>query len=173
MMEESGFHRSRVTISEQRDQQQFEINLTFHIIPGRRTIIGDISLQGDAGYSLEQIKQIGKLKPGDPVFSNRIARALQRIRKRYQKQNRLLAQVEVANREYRPDPNAVDYSVRVERSPVVEIAAEGFKLTQHILKRLVPIFEEGAVDDDLFNEGRRNIKSRISRLSAISRWPSA
>jgi outer membrane protein assembly complex protein YaeT len=164
MMEESGFHRSRVTITEQRDQQQFEINLTFHVIPGRRAVIGDISLQGDAGYSVEQIKQIAKLKPGDPVFSNRIARALQRVRKRYQKQNRLLAQVEVANREYRSDRNTVDYAMRVERGPIVEIAAEGFKLSQHILKRLVPIFEEGAVDDDLLNEGRRNIQNHLQTL---------
>ena len=164
MMEENGFHQSRTTSSQQQDVQQHQINLTFHVIPGRRAVTGIITLQGDAGYSVEQIKEIAHLKSGDPVFGNRITRALQRIRKRYQKQNRLLAQVEVANRSYHADHNSVDYVLKVERGPVVEIAAEGFKLSQHVLKRLVPIYEEGAVDDDLLNEGRRSIQNHLQTL---------
>ena len=164
MMQENGFHQSRATVSEPRDEQQHQINMTFHVIPGRRAVIGDITLQGDAGYSVDQIKAIGRLKSGDPVFANRISRALQRIRRRYQKQNRLLAQVEVANRTYQSDRNTVDYSFKVERGPVVQIAAEGFKLTQRLLKKLVPIYEEGAVDDDLLNEGRRNIQNHLQTL---------
>jgi outer membrane protein insertion porin family len=164
MMQENGFHQSRATVSEQRDEQQHQTNMTFHVIPGRRAVIGDIILQGDAGYSVDQIKAIGRLKSRDPVFANRISRALQRIRRRYQKQNRLLAQVEVANRTYQSDRNTVDYIFKVERGPVVQIAAEGFKLTQRVLKKLVPIFEEGAVDDDLLNEGRRNIQNHLQTL---------
>jgi outer membrane protein assembly complex protein YaeT len=47
---------------------------------------------------------------------------------------------------------------------VVEIASEGFKLSQHVLHRLVPIYEEGALDDDLLNEGRRNIQNHLQSL---------
>ena len=164
MMEENGFHQSTATISEQRDEQQHQVNLTFRVVTGRRAVIGDFALQGDAGYTVEQIKEIAHLKSGEPVFANRLTRSLQRIRKRYQKQNRLLAQVEVANRTYQPGRNTVDYVFRVERGPVVHIAAEGFKLTQHLLKKLVPIYEEGAVDDDLLNEGRRNIQNHLQTL---------
>jgi outer membrane protein assembly factor BamA len=82
-------------------------------------------VEGDAGYSKEQIEEIARLHPGVPVRSNRITRALQRIRSRYQKQDRLLAQVEVASRTYRPEHNAVDYVFKADRGPVVEIAADG------------------------------------------------
>ena len=58
----------------------------------------------------------------------------------------------------------MDYVFKVDRGPVVEIAAEGFKLSQHILQRLVPIYEEGAVDDDLLNEGRRNVQNHLQTL---------
>src|SRR6202140_5559426 len=124
MMEENGFHQSRTTSSEERDEQQDQINLIFHVIPGRRAVMGEIALQGDAGYPLEQIKEIGHLKSGNPFFANRITRRLQRIRKRYQKQNRLLAQVEVAKRNYRSERNTVEYMLKVERGPVVQSAAE-------------------------------------------------
>ena len=164
VMEENGFHRSKVTISEQRDEQQHQLNLTFHVVRGPRALVGEITLEGDAGYSIAELKEIAKLHSGDPVASNRITRALQRIRRRYQKQDRLLAQVSAADRTYRSERNTVDYIFKVDRGPVVEIAADGFKLSQRVLHRLVPIYEEGAVDDDLLNEGRRNIENHLQTL---------
>ncbi len=164
VMEENGFHQSKVTISEQRDERQHQVNMTFHIALGPRALVGEIALQGDAGYSVEEIKEIARLHSGEPVASNRISRALQRIRSRYQRQNRLLAQVAVASSTYHPEHNTVDYVLRVERGPVVEIAAEGFKIEQRVLKKLVPVYEEGAVDDDLLNEGRRNIQNHLQTL---------
>jgi len=164
VMEENGFHRSKVTISEQRDEQQHQVNLTFHIVRGPRAVVGEITLEGDAGYSIAELKDIAKLHSGDPVLSNRITRALQRIRRRYQKQDRLLAQVSAANRTYHSERNTVDYVFKVDRGPVVEIVAEGFRLSQRVLKRLVPIYEEGAVDDDLLNEGRRNVQNHLQTL---------
>jgi outer membrane protein assembly complex protein YaeT len=76
----------------------------------------------------------------------------------------LLAQVSLASRTYHPEHNTVDYLIKIERGPVVEIAAQGFKLSQHTLRRLVPIYEEGAVDDDLLNEGRRSIQNHMQAL---------
>ena len=164
VMEENGFHQSKVTISEQRDEQQHQINVTFHVVSGPRALVGEITLEGDAGYSEAEIKEIAKLHSGDPVVSNHITRALQRIRSRYRKQDRLLAQVEVATRTYHSERNTVDYVFKLDRGPVVQIAAEGFKLSQRVLRRLVPIYEEGAVDDDLLNEGRRNIQNHLQTL---------
>lgn len=164
VMEENGFHQSIVTFTEQRDEKQHQVNLTFHVISGVRAVVGEITLEGDAGYSIEQIKEIAKLHAGDGVLSSRITRALQRIRARYQKQDRLLAQVSIASRTYLPKRNTVDYVLKIDRGPVVQIAAEGFKLSQRILRKLVPIYEEGAVDDDLLNEGRRNIQNHLQTL---------
>jgi outer membrane protein insertion porin family len=164
VMEENGFHQSKVTSSERRDEPQHQVNLTFHIATGPRAIIGTITLEGDAGYSIAEIQEIAKLHPGGPVLSNRITRALQRLRNRYRKQNRLLAQVSIASRVYHPEHNTVDIVLKIDRGPVVEIASEGFKLSQRILKKLVPIYEEGAVDDDLLNEGRRNLQNHLQTL---------
>ena len=164
VMEESGFHQSKVTVSEPRDAQQHQVNLTFHVVRGPRAVVGEIALEGDAGYSIAEIEEMAKLHSGDPVVSNRITRALQRIRARYQKQDRLLAQVSVASRTYHSERNTVDYVFKVDRGPVVQIAAEGFKLSQRALRKLVPIYEEGAVDDDLLNEGRRNITNHLQTL---------
>jgi outer membrane protein insertion porin family len=164
VMEDNGFHLSKATVSEKRDEQQHQVNLTFHVIPGARATVGEITVEGDAGYSVPEIKDIAKLHSGELATSHRITRALQRMRNRYQKQNRLLAQVSATSRTYQPKRNTVDYVFKIDRGPMVEIAAEGFKISQHILHRLVPIYEEGAVDDDLLNEGRRNIQNHLQTL---------
>ena len=163
-MEDNGFPKAIVTLSEQRDEQQHQVNMSFHIVRGPRAIVGDITIEGDAGYSKGEIEEIAKLHSGDGVVASRMTRALQRIRARYQKQDRLLAQVSLADRLYHPERNTLDYKFKIERGPGVEIAAEGFKLSRRTLRRLVPIYEEGAVDDDLLNEGRRNIQNHMETL---------
>jgi outer membrane protein assembly complex protein YaeT len=165
VLQENGFHQAKVETSEQRDALQHQINLAFHVTLGPRAAIGKITMQGDAGYSQEEIiGETGKLHSGDAVTSSRLTRALQRMRTRYQKQGRLLAQVSVDSRNYHPDRNTVDYTFQVDRGPVVSIEAEGFKISHLRLRKLVPVYEEGAVDSDLLNEGRRNLQNHLQTL---------
>ncbi len=164
VLEENGFHHARTTVADQRDEREHQINITFHVTPGLRAVVGDVIVKGDAGYPAGEIKEIAKLHTGDSVIASRTQRALERIRKRYQKQERLLAQVSLADQTYRPEHNAVDYTFQIDRGPVVEIAAEGFKLSEGTLKRLVPVYQEGAVDEDLLNEGRRAIENHMQAL---------
>ena len=51
----------------------------------------------------------------------------------------------------------VDYQLQITLGPTVDIVAEGFKLSRGEIKRNVPVYEENALDDDLLNEGRRNL----------------
>jgi outer membrane protein insertion porin family len=164
VLEENGFHRAKVTNSEKRDEREHQVDLTFHVTPGPRAAVGEIIVKGDSSYTAAEMNDIAGLHSGDLVIASRATRALQRIRARYQKQDRLLAQVSLAGRTYHPERNTVDYTFQIDRGPVVEIAAEGFKLTRGTLRRLVPIYEEGAVDDDLLNEGRRNIENHLQGL---------
>ena len=165
VLEENGFHKATVEASEQKDDREHQINFTFHVRLGARAVVGKIMLAGDAGYSKEEIiGQTGGLHFGDPVTSSRLTRALQRMRSRYQKQDCLLAQVSVASRNYDPRSNAVDYEFQIERGPVVHIEAEGFKVSHLRLRKLVPVYEEGAVDADLLNEGRRNLRNHLQTL---------
>ena len=55
----------------------------------------------------------------------------------------------------------MDYTFEVERGPVVDIRAEGMPLSRAKLKRYVPVYEEHAVDEDLLNEGRRNLRDYL------------
>ena len=94
---------------------------------------------------------------GERVTAARITNSLQRLRKKFQKQQRVLAQVSIAGQKYHPESNAVDFEYLIEPGPVVIVYTQGFHIGKGTLRRQVPIYEENAVDDDLLNEGKRNI----------------
>jgi outer membrane protein assembly factor BamA len=74
-----------------------------------------------------------------------------------QKQKHVLAQVSIAEQKYNPASNAVDYRYLIEPGPVVFISVQGFRISRGVLKRNIPVYEENALDDDLLNEGKRNL----------------
>ena len=157
LMQENGYYRSLVTEQEHKDPARQQIDILFKVNPGPQARVGNVAVTGKPGYSQGQIQDIAKLHPGNPVSVQRITNALDRLRKKYQKQNRLLAQVSISKKSYRDQANAVDYTFDIVPGPKVEVAVEGFKIRRGILKQNVPVFEENAVDEDLLNEGRRNL----------------
>jgi outer membrane protein insertion porin family len=157
LMEENGYYHSSISEEEKKHPETQQVDIFFRIAPGPQAQVGRVNVTGHPGYSPGQIEDIAKMHPADLASAQRVTRALDRLRKKYQKQNRLLAQVTVASRSYRPDVNAVDYTFQVEPGPKVDIVTEGFRIRRSVLKRNVPVYEENALDDDLLNEGRRNL----------------
>ena len=161
VLEEDGFYGTTVTPQLTPRPNTQLVQVVFTIQAGARAHIGKVSVTGEPGFSPEEISSIAKLRPGDEVTAQSVSRALQRLRKRYQKLGRLEAQISVVSRNYRPQANAVDYALDIERGPVVAIHVEGAHLSTAVIKRNVPVYQEGAVDDDLLNEGRRNLRDYL------------
>jgi outer membrane protein insertion porin family len=157
LMADNGFYRASLTHEEHPHPETNQMDILFRVNPGPPAQVGVISVKGDARYSKGQIEDIAKMHPGDRVTADRVSNGLQKIRKKYLKQNRLLAQVSIAERVYRPDTNKVDYTFLIDPGPTVDIGVEGFKIRQSVLRKRVPVYEENALDDDLLNEGRRNL----------------
>jgi outer membrane protein assembly complex protein YaeT len=161
LLEENGFYRATVIpqLTPHPDTQQ--VNILFNVEAGARASVGEIKVTGDPGFTPGQISDLTKLRRGDPVAAQSVSRALQRLRKKYQKEGRLEAQASLVSRTYRPEDNSVDYTLNIVRGPVVAIHIEGARLPEAVIKRSVPIYEEGAVDDDLLNESCRNLRDYL------------
>lgn len=155
---DSGYYRAKVTVKEERNPNIQRIMLAFTVHPGVPATIGTIHIEGDPGIPDDSVLRIAKLHPGQTVSIQRLTSALQRLRKRFTKRDRLEAQISVVDKQYHADKNTLDYTLRVTRGPVVDIRVEGASLTKGKLRNYVPVYEEHAVDDDLLNEGRRNLR---------------
>ena len=157
LLEENGYYRASIREEETKHPLVQQSGIVFRLAPGPQAHVGQVLVTGNPGYSTGAIEDIAKLHPGDKVSSQRISNALDRLRKKYQKHNRWLADVTVAARTYQPSTNAVDYTFSIDPGPVVRIVTEGFHISSSVLKRNVPVYQEDALDDDLLNEGRRNL----------------
>jgi len=161
VLEDNGFYGATITPQQTPHPDTQQVSVLFRIEAGPRARVGEIRLTGNSGFTPEQISQIAKLHSGDPVTAQGVSRALQRLRKKYQKQGRLVADASLVSRTYRAESNTVDYTLNIVRGPVVAIHVEGAHLSTAAVKRSVPVYEEGAVDDDLLNEGRRNLRDYL------------
>jgi outer membrane protein assembly complex protein YaeT len=157
LMQENGYYRARVTAESTSNAATQQVNILFHITPGEPAHIGEVKVTGHAALSQAQVQDIARMHSGDRVTAARVTNSLQHLRKKFQKQQRVLAQVSIAEQKYHPESNAVDYTFLIDPGPVVVIYAQGFHVSRGVLKRQIPVYEENAVDDDLLNEGKRNL----------------
>jgi len=164
LMQENGYYKSAVSYQEHRNPQNQQVAILFKVHSGLQARIGRVIVTGSSNYSEGQVRDIAKMHSGDTVSAQRVSTALDRLRKKFQKKNRLLAQVSITNRTYHPENNTVDYTLDVEPGPTVDIIAEGAKISRSQLKKNVPVYEENALDDDLLNEGRRNLLNYLQTL---------
>jgi outer membrane protein insertion porin family len=158
LLQENGYYQATITESEQRDALTQQVNISFHVDPGAQARVGRITLTGQAGYSLLELLDAAHFHPGDRVMAQSVTSALRRLRKKYQKINRLEAQVSIPSQNFQPATNTVDYVLHVEPGPIVIVRVQGAGMRMGEIKKLIPVYEENAVDEDLVNEGRRNLR---------------
>ena len=161
VMDDNGYYQSSITHDLNPRDDTRQMGIGFRVTPGDVARVGTVKIEGDADISQDQVVRITRLKSGNRVRSADVTRALDRLRRHYQKNDHLEAQVSLTGRDYQSSSNTVNYVFRVEPGSRVVITAEGANVPNRQLRRLVPVFEENAVDDDLLNEGRRNLRNYL------------
>jgi len=104
-----------------------------------------------------------KTETGSKVNRDTVSRALTGVRKQYQKKERLEAAISLQSKEFQPPINHVDYAFAANQGPIVKIFVNGTKLSRGKIRNLVPVYQEGSVDEDLLNEGNKRIRDYYQR----------
>ena len=82
----------------------------------------------------------------------------------YQKQDRLEAEVKLESAAYDQAAKAVNFRSPPIAGPVVRVEVHGASIDPERIKHLIPIYQEGSVDEDLLNEGNRRLRDYYQRL---------
>ncbi len=158
-LQDNGYYQGKVSSALQTDLPNALVTLNYQIAPGKPAQIGDVSVKGNSGMTEKQFRKKGKLKRNSKVNRNTVSRALDRLHQNYAKQGRLAATVSMTSRQYVAATNHLNYDFTADKGPAVKVIVEGAKIHKDELRKLVPIYEEGAVDQDLLNEGAQNLRS--------------
>jgi outer membrane protein insertion porin family len=155
---EEGFYEAKVTweLTPHESTRQMDITVTVDI--GPRAIIGDVKFQNHTRFTDLEIQRHSKISLKKPLTSARVSHGAQQLKKFLVDQGYLGAGVVITPGAYDPKTNLVPLTYDVTAGPQVKVQVSGARLRKSRLRKLLPIYAEGAADDDLLQEGRRNIR---------------
>jgi len=163
ILKEEGLYQAKVRTEVQANGATHQIDVIVFVTPGVRARVSAVQLTNNTEYLDVQILSRLKLKPGTSITNARIQKGTARIRKFLAKQGHLSGRAAVRRGEYDAAKNSVPLTVDVAEGPRVKLEVQGAKFSGGDLRRLLPIYQEGAVDADLLEEGRKNLRERLER----------
>lgn len=162
-LRDEGLYRAEVSAETVPHPERHQIDVIVHVKPGPRDRVASVQLKNDTAYRDSTLLSSFKMKAGQAITSARVQRGTERVRKFLAKKGHLSARVNVRRGEFDAAKNAAVIFLEVTQGPRVEVSVNGAKFSEGELKRLIPIYQEGAVDPDLLEEGKRNLRERLER----------
>jgi len=163
-MAENGFFEPAITPSLTQHPDEQLVEIAFQADSGPQARVGKVEVTGDPGMSVLEFRRYAHLRSGAHVDHDTGNRALAGVLKHYQAAERLEAEIKITSAQYNPATRKVDFIFSANRGPAVKVLVQGANIDQDRIKHIVPVFEEGSVDEDLLNEGNRRLRDYFQRL---------
>src|SRR5437879_5419182 len=162
-LREEGLYQAEVSAETVPHVETHQMDMVVHVQPGPRARVGGIQLKNGTEYRDAEILSRLRMKTGGVVTSARLQRGTDRIRKYLAKKGHLSGRAGVRRGNYDSAKNTIPLDLDVTEGPQVKVTLTGAKFSEGELKKLIPIYQEGAIDADLLEEGKRNIRERLER----------
>ena len=138
-----------------------EMDVTFTVDQGPRARVGAIAVDNNTPYPDAQILRRTKISAKNSVTAAGLSRASDRVKKYLVKQGYLGAGALFERGTYDAQSNRVPLTLSVSAGPRIRIEVNGAHMSASRQKKLLPMYAEGAVDEDLLQEGRRNLRDYL------------
>src|SRR6266850_371406 len=162
-LRDEGLYQAEVSAETVPHPETHQMDIVVHIKPGPRARVGIIQLKNGTEYRDAEILSRLKMKAGSAITSAKLQRGTDRIRKYLVKKGHLSGRAAVRRGSYDSAKNTISLELEVAEGPSIKITVTGAKFSGGELKKLIPVYQEGAVDADLLEEGKRNIRERLER----------
>jgi outer membrane protein insertion porin family len=165
----TGFFMATVEPKMQTDDAHRVVNVEYVINLKRRAKFGNVVL---AGVSQQETKKLNDslrsvrarlkgayIKPGKQYSLKRLNTATTFLQQQLGSQHFLAARVKLVSTLYNPETNRTDIRYDITQGPRIEIKLAGAHVWGRTQKKLIPMYQENAVDPDLVNEGAQDLTS--------------
>jgi outer membrane protein insertion porin family len=161
-LHDDGLYQAKISWALEPHDDTRQMDVTILVNSGPRAIVGDVAIDNQTPYTDSQLlRRAGLAKKRLEMTAGRLSRGSDRLRKFLVNQGYLGASALIAPQNYDPSDNRVPLKMTVQAGPRVRIDISGAHLSTRKQRRLLPVFAEGAVDDDLLQEGRRNLRDYL------------
>ena len=163
-LDQNGFHSPAITQTLTPHPDEQLVDIAFHVVSGPQARVGSVQVTGDPGMSTDEFRRHAHLRTGARVDHDTPNRALAGVLKHYRGEERLEAEIKLESEQVAAGAVNADFRFSASQGPKVKVLVEGAKMGPERIKHVIPIFEEGTVDDDLLNEGNRRVRDYYQRL---------
>ena len=160
-LSDDGLYQAKITWSLNPHDDTREMDVFFTVDPGPRARVGNVHVENETPYTDAQLLKRAKISMKSAVTSAGLSHAAERVKKYLVKQGYLGAGARFGRGTYDPKTNQVPLTFSVTAGSRVRIEIAGAHVSKGQQKKLLPMYEEGAVDDDLLQEGRRNLRDYL------------
>ena len=143
------------------DTRQMDVLVV--VTAGMRASISSFVFKNQTPFHDADLAARSGVKVQSSLTSARLTRASQKLKKYLVNQGYLGAGILITPGAYDAKTNSVPVNYSVTTGPKISVTLSGARLSQSKLRQLLPIYAEGAVDQDLLQEGRRNIRDYFQR----------
>jgi outer membrane protein assembly complex protein YaeT len=161
---DEGYYQPAFTHTLKQHSAEQLVDIAYVVDSGPHAHTGAVSVSGESGLTPEEFRRYARLKPKKGIEQQTVSKALNGVESHYRKEDRLEAEVKLESKDFVAANNAVDFQFAATRGPVVQVEVDGVKLTQAKTRKLIPVYEEGSVDEDLLNEGNRRLQNYYQRF---------
>jgi outer membrane protein insertion porin family len=162
-LEDDGQYQAKLDYETTPYPDTLQMDILVRVSSGPRARIGAITIQNQTQFPSAELRSQLKLKEGKDITSDELNRAADRERKWLADKDYLGARVTMQRGAYDAASNRVPVEFTIYAGLEVRVAVEGVKISTATLRKLVPIYQEGAVDEDLLQEGRRSLQEYFER----------
>jgi outer membrane protein assembly complex protein YaeT len=162
-LEDDGQYQAKLNYVTTPHPDTLEMDILVRVTAGPRARIGTITIQNQTQFANAELRSRVKLKVGATVTADRLNRAADRARKWLAGKDYLGARVTIHRGKYDAQSNRVPLEFTMYAGLEVRVDVAGAKVSGGTLRKLVPIYQEGAVDEDLLQEGRRSLRDWFER----------
>ena len=165
----SGYFTATVEPKLQADHVHGVVNVIFDINLKKQAKFGKLTITGAAPEQIERLSSAlrsfrarlrgASLKEGKSYSQRRVGAATNFLQQQLGAQNYLAAKVKLFATLYHPETNRADITFQVTEGPRTEIKIEGASVRGRTRRRLIPMYQENAVDADLVSEGAQDLSS--------------
>ena len=161
---QNGFHTPVITHTLTAHPDEQLVDLAFHVQSGPQARVGTVEVTGEPGMSVNDFRHHAHLREGEHVDRETANRALAGVLKAYRGEQRLEAEIKLESQQYSKESQKVDFRFSANQGPIVKVLVEGASANPGLIRRVIPIFEEGSVDEDLLMEGNRRLRDYYQRM---------
>lgn len=157
VLEDDGYFQPQIVPSYQTHPDTQQIDVTFDVRAGRRARLGKVEFRENPVFPPAKLIREAKWKTGKPLTLALVQNGLERIRKLYQKEDYLTVSIAIATKKFNPGNNSADLELAINAGAQIGVTVTGASLKSSEIKKLVPVFAEGSLDEELLEEGQRNL----------------